>query len=36
MNGTHVNDQQVQVAALSDGDQIRFGSNLFLFVRGSR
>ena len=33
MNGTYVNDQRAQVAALADGDEIRFGGNLFLFVR---
>ncbi len=36
MNGTYVNDQPAQVAALADGDEIRFGGNLFLFVRGTR
>lgn len=35
-NGTYVNDQLVQVAALADGDEIRLGGNLFLFLRGSR
>lgn len=36
MNGTYVNDRPVQVAPLADGDEIRFGGNLFLFLRGAR
>jgi pSer/pThr/pTyr-binding forkhead associated (FHA) protein len=36
LKGTYVNGQPARVEALADGDKIRFGGNLFLFVRGAR